>query len=214
MVNSLAPGKSVWNFRHVIFKHILVINGWDISCEIALIWMSLDFTDDQSTLLQMMAWCHQATSHYLSQCWPRSLSPYGVTWPQWVGSLVQVMACQQLGADSLSESMMIFTHRELSNMAINTVSLVYDVAIICHQVRCICWGHPSLFHTAMSLLSWYQLFCTGDISYRFIWMKFINMLSMCVQSGMHRHFHWWMIVVLTQNPSVLMCVDITNDPKL
>ena len=31
-----------------------------------------------------MAWCHQATSHYLSQCWHRSMSPYGVTRPQWV----------------------------------------------------------------------------------------------------------------------------------
>ena len=41
--------------------------------------MSLDFTDDQSTLVQVMAWCRQATSHYLSQCWPRSLLPYGVT---------------------------------------------------------------------------------------------------------------------------------------
>ena len=25
-----------------------------------------------------MAWCRQATSHYLNQCWPRSLSPYGL----------------------------------------------------------------------------------------------------------------------------------------
>ena len=46
--------------------------------------MSQDFTDDQSTLLQVMAWCRQATSHYLSQCLPRSLSPYGATRPQWV----------------------------------------------------------------------------------------------------------------------------------
>ena len=74
-VNSLAPGKFEWNFKQVIFKRILVIDDWGISCEIALIWMSLDFTDDQSTLVQVMAWCHQATSHYLSQCWPRSLSP-------------------------------------------------------------------------------------------------------------------------------------------
>ena len=84
LVNSLAPGKFEWNFRHVIFKQILVIDGWGISCEIALIWMSLDFTDDQSTLVQVMAWCRQATSHYLSQCWPKSMSPYGVTRPQWV----------------------------------------------------------------------------------------------------------------------------------
>ena len=82
--NSLAPGKFEWNFRLVIFKQILVIDVWGISCEIALIWMTLDFTDDQSTLVQVMAWCHQATSHYLSQCWPRSLSPSGVTRPQWV----------------------------------------------------------------------------------------------------------------------------------
>ena len=72
-VNSLAPGNFEWYFICVIFKRILVIDGWGISVEIALIWMSLDFTDDQSTLVQVMAWCRQATSHYLSHCWPRSL---------------------------------------------------------------------------------------------------------------------------------------------
>ena len=46
--------------------------------------MSLDFAKDKSTLVQVMAWCRQATSHYLSQCWPRSLSPYSVSRPQWV----------------------------------------------------------------------------------------------------------------------------------
>ena len=61
---------------------ILVIDDWCISCEIAIRWISLDFTDDQSTLVQVMAWCCQATSHYLSQRWPRSLSPYGVTRPK------------------------------------------------------------------------------------------------------------------------------------
>ena len=30
-----------------------------------------------------MAWCCQATSHYLSQCWPRSVS-FSITRPQWV----------------------------------------------------------------------------------------------------------------------------------
>ena len=58
-----------------------------ISCETALIWRSLDFTNDQSTLVQVMDWCRQATSHYLNQCWPRSPTPYGVTMPQWVNSL-------------------------------------------------------------------------------------------------------------------------------
>ena len=87
VLNSLASGKFEWNFRHVIFKQILMIDGWCISCEIALIWMTLDFTYDQSTLVQVMAWCRQATSHYLSQCWPRSMPPNGVTRSQWVNIL-------------------------------------------------------------------------------------------------------------------------------
>ena len=71
-------------FRWVLFKFILVTDGWSISCGIVLIWMSMDFTDDKSTLVQVMAWCCQATSHYLSQCWLRSRSPHGITRPQWV----------------------------------------------------------------------------------------------------------------------------------
>ena len=55
--------------------------GWGISYEIALGWMPQDLTDDKSTLVQVMAWYRHATSHYLSQCWTRSLSPYGITRP-------------------------------------------------------------------------------------------------------------------------------------
>ena len=40
-----------------------------------------------------MAWCCQATSHYLSQCWPSSLSPYGITRPQWVEMDVVTYSC-------------------------------------------------------------------------------------------------------------------------
>ena len=83
-VNSLVPGRLDWNFGGVIFRLILVIIDWGISCEIALRWMSLDLNDDKSTLVQVMAWCRQAPSQYLSQCWPRSMSPYGNTRPQWV----------------------------------------------------------------------------------------------------------------------------------
>ena len=49
----LAPGKFERNFSYVTFKQILVIDGWGIACEIALILMSLDFTDDQLTLVHI-----------------------------------------------------------------------------------------------------------------------------------------------------------------
>ena len=79
VMNSLAPGRFKFKFRCVIFKPFLVNGGWGISYEIALRWMSQGLTDDKSTLVQV-------TSHYLSQCWPRSVSPNGVTRPQWVNS--------------------------------------------------------------------------------------------------------------------------------
>ena len=52
--------------------------------EISLVkWrLSMDLTDDMSTLVQVMASCRQATSHYLSQCWPSFMTPYGATMSQ------------------------------------------------------------------------------------------------------------------------------------
>ena len=64
-------------------------DGWGISCKIALRWMPLNLTDGKSTLVQVMAWCRQATSHYLSQCWRRFMSPYGVTRSQSVNVTFQ-----------------------------------------------------------------------------------------------------------------------------
>ena len=68
-------------------------DGWVISCKIGLRWMPLDLTNDKSTLVQVMAWCRQATSHYLNQCWPKSLSPYGVTRPQCVKAMELPQSC-------------------------------------------------------------------------------------------------------------------------
>ena len=34
-----------------------------------------------------MAWCYQATSHCLSQCWPRSILPHGITGTQHISTL-------------------------------------------------------------------------------------------------------------------------------
>ena len=39
-------------------------------------------------------------------------------------------------------------------------------------------------------------------------------VSVYAQSGIHSRFILWIIVVLKYNPSVLMCVEITDAPKL
>ena len=99
-IYSLAPRRFERNSGEVILKLILVIDGLGISCEIVLTWTPQDLTDDKSTLVQVMAWCRQATSHYLSQYWPCSLSPYGITRPEWVkdgnGFMTLDLKCQTL----------------------------------------------------------------------------------------------------------------------
>ena len=64
-----------------MFKLLSRINILRISCEIALRWMPLDLIDEESTLVQVMARCCQAASHYLSQCCPRSVLQFGITRP-------------------------------------------------------------------------------------------------------------------------------------
>ena len=71
-------------FENVIFNHVLLIGIFKSAYDNVRRWMPQDLTDDKPTLVQVMAWCHQATTHYLNQCWPRSPTPYGVTRPQWV----------------------------------------------------------------------------------------------------------------------------------
>ena len=83
-INSLAPGEIWMKFWISIFQANF---GdwwlWDLFWNCPG-WMSIYLSGDKSTLVQVMAWCRQAASHYLSQCCPRSLSPYGITRPQWI----------------------------------------------------------------------------------------------------------------------------------
>ena len=87
-INSLSPGTNCRNLSSVFFKLILLIDIMSTSCEIGLRWMPQISIHYESTLVQVMTWCRQATSHYLGQCIPRSVSSYGVTRPQWVTILL------------------------------------------------------------------------------------------------------------------------------
>ena len=84
---------STFDFKNAIFNLVLLIGICRSSCDNALRWMSQELDDDLSTLVQVMAWC-------LSQGRHRSLSPYGVTWPQWVNdeTVIQVMLTQFIDA--------------------------------------------------------------------------------------------------------------------
>ena len=114
--------------------------------------MSLDFTDDQSTLAQIMAWCRQATSHYLSQCSLRSLSPYGITGQQWVKVYMHHISHNKLYMNSLFGHIDINVFK-LCNSATNTDGdgalkqrgmMTSSNGIIVHITGPLCWeftGH-------------------------------------------------------------------------
>ena len=84
-INSLSPGRFSCILKLVIFQ---LISRWDIlriSCEITLRPMPLDLTKDESTLVQVMAWCRQAASHYLQPILTPNLHHHMVlNKPQWV----------------------------------------------------------------------------------------------------------------------------------
>ena len=80
-INSLASGRPGWQSKTATFNLVSLIGNFTSSKDNALRWMPRDLTNNKSTLVQVMAWCHQAASHYLNQCWPRSPMLYGITSP-------------------------------------------------------------------------------------------------------------------------------------
>ena len=82
-VDSLASDRFGSNSESVIFKLVIQKSSSGTRCEISLGWISRNFTGS-TLLVQVMAWCPQATSYYLGQYWPRSLASYAVTKLQWL----------------------------------------------------------------------------------------------------------------------------------
>ena len=74
-INSLAPGRCKSYLKSMIFKFIIQNRNKDTCCEIAVVWMPHNLTIKKSTMVQIMAWCYEATrtSHYLGHCWVTSM---------------------------------------------------------------------------------------------------------------------------------------------
>ena len=130
----LAPRRSGYDFKNAISNLVSPIDVFRSSHHNATRWMQRNLTDDKSTMVQVMAWCIQVTNHYLSQCWPRSMSPYVVTRPQFVD-----MNCciTQWG---------IVTHyvsaKRTAFVSVSGMQRVWYQIIVCNNT-----GVPSLKHT-------------------------------------------------------------------
>ena len=139
-------------------------------------WLVL--TDDKSALVQVIAWCHQPTSYYMTQCWPRSMSPYGVTRPQWVKQSILHQA-MTLGNASIRFWVRLPTNYRLRvyfswklvtwhAMLLQFLSrdlgcLMYHTSITVAHYGAIYWDQTkmaSLLQTTFSnIFSWQRSFC-------------------------------------------------------
>ena len=101
-IDSLAPEWWGNNFAGVFFKHIMRTGLLSMICETGIRWEPRDPTYGVSTLVSVIAWCRQASGHYIGHCWPWSMSSYGVTRSKWVKmSRHKVMLCFSEGTFAL-----------------------------------------------------------------------------------------------------------------
>ena len=144
-------------------------------------WMPRDPTDDKSTLVQVMAWCRQATSHYLSQCLPSSMSPNGVIRPQCVNGYINFRMTRILPCEFL------------------------------HQMKIICRCHPMTSCTYLTnFLCWKWIIATNaGNSYRDLQisengtpLNFTNQMSVppwCTLNIFFVDKEWWYVAKLSNS---------------
>ena len=96
----------------------------------------------------------------------------------------------------------------------NYVNPICCIATVCHQVRCMYWGHLGYFHRAISHLKWYKIVCMRYLACIFCQMKSIDMFSMFLQSGVPRNFLSRFIAVWIYNLTVFMFMHVNVDLKV
>ena len=134
--------------------------------------MPLDLTDDKSTLVQIMAWYRQATSHYLSQCWPRSMPPNGVTRPQWVKPWPHILIMRLINSDVFAS-----TRKEAGNffdLPFSDLSRYYPVLWTLH----VWWSHR-FKSNILGLSVWHTGNPDTDVNMVSSDITYINSLCRC-----------------------------------
>ena len=124
---------------------------WLVSSVNALWWTARDLTDDKSRLVQVKAWCRQATSHYLSQCWLSNFSPYDVPRPKFV----KLLSGSVFGSgDTLAEIPNGIYVRGIirSSLCICTVLAMYDINHIMLEIVIVRFETISVWYDRMIIV--------------------------------------------------------------
>ena len=115
-IHSLVPGEWGSSSKSVISEHILWFALMNIFCEIVLTWMPQTNFEVMSTLIHVMVCYGQTPSHWLSQCWPWSMSIY------WYHSylkldilLIWMIRTPQIGANMYTFTIITTYHNGCAN---------------------------------------------------------------------------------------------------
>ena len=179
-----------------------------VSHEIALRWLSLDLMvspDDKSTLVLVMAWCCQATRYYLSQCWPWSMSPDGLTRPPWTYRITRAQWAKQ------SLSLLFWIQQQIPHSVSLHASLHWLSQL---TLLTMMDGHmDNRFHTVYHFMH-QRIDCHSWNSWQ--WWMDISTIDSTVYHFMHHcidchswhSWQWWMdISTMDSTQCIISCIN-------
>ena len=152
-LNSLLPLRCEIIFHKGVFE-TLTIDILNTSCAIGLEGVPCNAIDNKSALVQVMACCLTASSHYLSQYWSWSLVLKGPIENKPV--LVQIVAWCWTGTKPLTEPMM-------TNISDSIVSLGHN------ELNFIPFRETTQLRTSVLLLVWLICFCFSTACFVLSW---------------------------------------------
>ena len=115
-------------------------------------------------------------------------------------SLIQIMDWHRAGDKPLSEQKIVYftgAYMRHSRSALITLTPYMVLPLFATRFAAHAGGTRVSFIQLLRLF-WFDIKCSAwEISYRLIWKKFVNMLSVYAQSEKHRRFNWLIIAILT-----------------
>ena len=171
--------------------------------------MSLYLTDDKSTLVQVITWCRQAASHYLSKHRPRYMSTDSVTRPQWANKLFIIFTTLSFHttvplANMPFHSTTIFTSAYLLPLLLAHLPQQKHHLNLLSSVAKHCWRTPYLPFEGSNLVS-FSLLVHEDSTPNILWT--IHLLTVIIFSC---SLHACMCLYYLPTERMQFQMDITN----
>ena len=131
-VNTRRPIQSGQHLGDNFFKCILLNENEYILIQFSLKFVPKGLINDKSALVEIMAWCWQATRHYLNRCRARCVMPFGFTKPL----MLTLKGSRNSSAEDYTHALLFgshFTKQEYSFLEI-VVIIWICICISCHSL--------------------------------------------------------------------------------